>query len=119
MRPRFFLPILALVACHAVADVNFVYPPAFAAVGDFSTNIVMVEGDFKIIEWEDLTNLNNSLVSVTMWQLNGTVFFGDAEYITRMSIVYFISLVYTTEACSIDTDNPFTENSPPDTLSMP
>lgn len=83
MRAQFFLPLLALVACLAVADVHFVNPPAFVATDDFSTNIVMVEGEYEDIQWADVTNPNNSRISVTMWQLNGTEFFGAPEYVIR------------------------------------
>jgi hypothetical protein len=95
MRAQFFLPLLALVACPAVADVHFVNPPAFVATDDFSTNTVMVEGEYEDIQWADVTNPNNSRISVTMWQLNGTEFFGAPEYVIRMPTVHFISFVHT------------------------
>jgi len=83
MRLRFFFSLLALVARPAVSEVAFVYPPAFVPTTDFSSNIVMVEGDFKVIQWTNVSNPNNARISVTMFQLNGTQFFGDAEYVTQ------------------------------------
>jgi hypothetical protein len=83
MRPRFILSLLALVTRPAISDVAFIYPPAFVETTDFSSNIVMVEGEFKVIQWTDVSNPNNARISVTMFQLNGTQFIGDSEYITR------------------------------------
>jgi hypothetical protein len=95
MRPQFFLPLLALVACPAVADPHFLNPPQFVATDDFSTNTVMVVGEWEDIQWADVTNPNNSRISVAMWQLIGTEPFGDKEYIIRMPTVHFISFVHT------------------------
>jgi hypothetical protein len=54
----------------------------------------MVEGEWEVIQWADVTNPNNSRISVTMWQLNGTIFFGVPEYVIRMPTVHFISFSY-------------------------
>jgi hypothetical protein len=95
MRPQFFLPLLALVACPAVADPHFINPPKFGPTDDFSTNQVLVEGETQIIQWAGVTNPNNYRISVAMWQLNGTKYFGYYEYAVGMSMVHFISLVHT------------------------
>ncbi|KAH8589031.1 hypothetical protein B0O99DRAFT_692908 [Bisporella sp. PMI_857] len=83
MRPRFFFSLLALLARPAISDVAFIYPPAFESTTNFSSNIVMVEGEFKVIQWMDVPNPSNARISVTMFQLNGTQFFGNAEYVTQ------------------------------------
>ena len=88
MRLRLFLSPLVLIARLVVSDVAFVYPPPFVSTTDFSSNIVMVEGEFKVIQWTNVSNPNNDRISVTMFQLNGTQFFGDAEYVTRESALY-------------------------------
>ena len=94
MRLRFFLSLLALVARPAVSDVTFTYPPGSESTTDFSSNIVMVEGDFKLIQWANLSNPNNARISVTMFQLNGTQFFGDSEYVTRTSTLHSMASSY-------------------------
>jgi hypothetical protein len=88
MRPRSFLFLLSLVAPPVVAQPYFVYPPAFVSTTDFSQNIVMVQGDFKVVQWTNVSNPNNYRISVTMFQLNGTHFFGDAEYVIRTSTLH-------------------------------
>lgn len=91
MRLQFFLSLFALVARPAMSAVAFVYPPAFVSTTDFGSNIVMVEGDFKIIQWTNVSNPNNARISVTIFQLNGTHFFGSAEYVTRTSTLHSMS----------------------------
>lgn len=93
---QFSFPLLVLVGRLVAAQVNFIYPPPFVATNNFSTNIVMVEGDFKVVQWANVTNPNNSRISVTMFQLNGTQFFGNPEYVIRMSPVLLISFIYMT-----------------------
>ena len=88
MRPRSFLFLLALVARPVISQPYFVYPPAFVSTTDFSQNIVMVEGDFKVVQWADVSNPDNYRISVTMFQLKGTQFFGGAEYIIRTSTLH-------------------------------
>jgi hypothetical protein len=97
MRPQFFLPLVALVACPAVADPQFINPPKFVQTDDFSTNEVLVEGETQIIQWAGVTNPNNYRISVAMWQLNGTNVLppGYHEYAVGMPMVHFISLVHT------------------------
>ncbi|KAH8775188.1 hypothetical protein BGZ57DRAFT_982118 [Hyaloscypha finlandica] len=81
MRPQFFLPLLALVACYRSPESPyFINPPPFVTTNDFSTNIVLLQGDFQIVQWAGVTNPNKSRISVAMSQLDGTVVFGDLEY---------------------------------------
>jgi hypothetical protein len=88
MRPRSFLFLLALVARPVISQPYFVYPPAFVATTDFSQNIVMVEGDYKVVQWANVSNPNNYRISVTMFQLNGTQFLPGDEYIIRTPILH-------------------------------
>ncbi|KAL9616961.1 MAG: hypothetical protein Q9160_008231 [Pyrenula sp. 1 TL-2023] len=43
----------------------------------------MTEGDFKVIQWKNVDNPNDNRISVTVWQLNGTQFIGDSEYVIQ------------------------------------
>ena len=86
MRAEYFVYLWwAIFVRCALSDPVFVYPPAFEDTTDFSTNIVMQEGDFKVIQWKDVDNPNDQRISVTVWQLNGTHFIGSSEYVIRTS----------------------------------
>ncbi|KAL9115490.1 MAG: hypothetical protein Q9227_000811 [Pyrenula ochraceoflavens] len=83
MHFEYFLCLWALFARLALSDPSFTYPPAFEETTDFSSNIVMREGDFKVIQWQDVDNPDQARISITMFQLNGTQFIGDSEYVIR------------------------------------
>jgi hypothetical protein len=86
MRLQLCLSVFALVLRPVFSAVNFVFPPAFDFVTttNFSSNIIMIEGDFKVIQWANVSNPNKARISVTMWQSIGTQYFGDPEYVIRM-----------------------------------
>ncbi|KAH6856330.1 hypothetical protein B0I37DRAFT_351402 [Chaetomium sp. MPI-CAGE-AT-0009] len=94
--------LTALVPC-VLADMEFINPPPFGAVGDVSKNPTYVIGSVVEVAWTP--GGEGKQTSLTLWQLNATTaeFFGPMQYITRkvVDVSTFTWIVATTKDLSV------------------
>ncbi|KAK3294557.1 uncharacterized protein B0H64DRAFT_190184 [Chaetomium fimeti] len=100
MRPLRFLT--AFLPC-VLADMDFINPPPFGAVGDVSKNPTYVIGSVVEVAWTP--GGEGKQTSLTLWQLNATTaeFFGSMQYVTRkvVDVSTFTWIVATTKDLSV------------------
>ncbi|KAF2197952.1 hypothetical protein GQ43DRAFT_474987 [Delitschia confertaspora ATCC 74209] len=63
---------------------NFINPPPFGTVGDFSRNPIYPEGSTLNIQWTE--GNQGKPVSITLYQLNGTQWLDPFEYIVQNTV---------------------------------
>lgn len=76
--------LTAFLPC-VLAEMEFINPPPFGAVGDVSKNPTYVIGSVVEVSWTP--GEEGKQTSLTLWQLNATTgeYFGSMQYITRKS----------------------------------
>lgn len=83
MRFLFFIHLFELYT--VVLGIDFINPAPFGTDGDFSLNALYPIGSQLNVQWTALPPGNRSVLAMFQSKEIGSEFFGDFEYIQRMS----------------------------------